>query len=107
MGPNGNYLRRRKRCRSDAARPIGRIDVKRIDFPCTAVIVAVVRRSEGGETKKGMTSQSQPSLRRASSADARAIAEVQVHTWRQAYAGVMPADFLQQLDVGRTRGRLG
>jgi ribosomal protein S18 acetylase RimI-like enzyme len=48
-----------------------------------------------------MTSQRQPSLRRASSADARAIAEVQVHTWRQAYAGVMPADFLQQLDVGR------
>jgi hypothetical protein len=48
-----------------------------------------------------MTSQGQSSLRRASPADARAIAEVQVHTWRQAYAGVVPADFLQQLDVGR------
>ena len=48
-----------------------------------------------------MTSQSQSSLRRATPADARAIAEVQVHTWRKAYAGVVPADFLQQLDVGR------
>ncbi len=41
----------------------------------------------------GMTSQSQPSLRRGSSADARAIAEVQIHTWRRAYADVIPADF--------------
>jgi hypothetical protein len=45
-----------------------------------------------------MTSQSQSSLRRASPADARAIADVQVHTWRQAYAGIVPAEFLQQLD---------
>ena len=48
-----------------------------------------------------MTSQSQSSLRRASPADARAIADVQVHTWRQVYAGIVPAEFLQQLDVGR------
>jgi ribosomal protein S18 acetylase RimI-like enzyme len=48
-----------------------------------------------------MTCKSQSSLRRASSADARAIAEVQVHTWHQTYADVVPAEFLQQLDVGR------
>ena len=47
------------------------------------------------------TSRSQSSLRHASLADARAIAEVQIHTWRLAYAGVVPAEFLQQLDVGR------
>ena len=48
-----------------------------------------------------MTSRSQSSLRRASPVDARAIAEVLVHAWRQAYAGVVPAGFLERLDVER------
>jgi len=40
-------------------------------------------------------------LRRAKEADARAIAEVHVATWRRAYAGLMPAELLDALDVNR------
>jgi GNAT superfamily N-acetyltransferase len=43
-------------------------------------------------------------------ADARAVAELHVRVWREAYAGLMPAEFLAGLDVGRFeqtwRGRL-
>jgi ribosomal protein S18 acetylase RimI-like enzyme len=38
-------------------------------------------------------------VRRATAADARAIAEVQVETWRAAYVGVMPQEVLDGLDV--------
>jgi RimJ/RimL family protein N-acetyltransferase len=37
--------------------------------------------------------------RRATSEDARAIAEIQVETWRAAYVGLMPPDTLDALDV--------
>jgi ribosomal protein S18 acetylase RimI-like enzyme len=43
--------------------------------------------------------------------DADAIAAVQVGTWRDAYAGLMPSEILDALDVGQRaeawRGRLG
>jgi ribosomal protein S18 acetylase RimI-like enzyme len=38
-------------------------------------------------------------VRRATPADARAIAEIHVETWRAAYAGVMPQEVLDELDV--------
>ena len=38
-------------------------------------------------------------VRRATPDDARAIAEVQVETWRAAYVGVMPQESLDALDV--------
>jgi ribosomal protein S18 acetylase RimI-like enzyme len=38
-------------------------------------------------------------VRRATPDDAHAIAEIQVETWRAAYAGVMPQDVLDGLDV--------
>ncbi|HEU0303031.1 MAG TPA: GNAT family N-acetyltransferase [Gaiellaceae bacterium] len=38
-------------------------------------------------------------VRRAEASDARAIAEVQVETWRAAYVGVMPQATLDALDV--------
>ena len=38
-------------------------------------------------------------VRRATPGDARAIAEVKVETWREAYAGVMPQPVLDGLDV--------
>ena len=40
-------------------------------------------------------------VRSATPADARAIAEVHVGTWRHAYAHVFPADFLAALSVDR------
>jgi ribosomal protein S18 acetylase RimI-like enzyme len=40
------------------------------------------------------------SVRRATPGDARAIAEVQVETWRATYVDVMPAEVLEALDVG-------
>lgn len=40
-------------------------------------------------------------VRRATADDARAIAEVQVETWRAAYVDVMPAEVLDALDVDR------
>jgi GNAT superfamily N-acetyltransferase len=40
------------------------------------------------------------SVRRATPGDARAIAEVQVETWRTAYQGVVPQEVLDGLDVG-------
>jgi ribosomal protein S18 acetylase RimI-like enzyme len=42
-------------------------------------------------------------LRRARPEDAPAIAAVHVETWRQAYSDVLPAAFLDALDVGRRR----
>jgi len=40
-------------------------------------------------------------LRRAVGADARAIAEVHVETWRHAYRALLPAPFLEALQVER------
>jgi ribosomal protein S18 acetylase RimI-like enzyme len=40
-------------------------------------------------------------LRRAKEVDARPIAEVHVGTWRRAYAGLIPAELLNALDVNR------
>lgn len=40
-------------------------------------------------------------LRRATAADAREIAAVHVRTWQHAYAGILPNDFLEALDVAR------
>jgi ribosomal protein S18 acetylase RimI-like enzyme len=49
-------------------------------------------------------------IRPAAVADAEGIAAVHVATWRDAYAGLLPDDFLAGLDVGeraeRWRGRL-
>jgi ribosomal protein S18 acetylase RimI-like enzyme len=39
--------------------------------------------------------------RRASLADASSIAQVGVRSWRVAYRGIMPQDFLDRLDVGK------
>lgn len=39
-------------------------------------------------------------IRRAQPADARAIAEVHVASWKSAYGGLLPAEKLAQLDVG-------
>ena len=41
-----------------------------------------------------------PSFTGANSADAGAIAAVQVKTWRHAYVGMVSGDFLQRLEVG-------
>jgi ribosomal protein S18 acetylase RimI-like enzyme len=38
-------------------------------------------------------------LRRAREADARAIADVHVRTWQEAYRDILPADYLQALSV--------
>ncbi|CAN5753214.1 GNAT family N-acetyltransferase [soil metagenome] len=38
-------------------------------------------------------------LRRARTSDARAIADVHVRTWREAYRDLLPADFLAALDT--------
>ena len=38
-------------------------------------------------------------LRRATSADARAIASVHIASWQSAYQGMLPAEFLDSLDV--------
>jgi ribosomal protein S18 acetylase RimI-like enzyme len=50
-------------------------------------------------------------LRAARPGDAQPIAAVHVATWQDAYAGLLPDDFLAGLDVGewaeRWRGRLG
>ncbi|HWH36732.1 MAG TPA: GNAT family N-acetyltransferase [Candidatus Limnocylindrales bacterium] len=43
-------------------------------------------------------------LRRARPADARAIAQVHVQTWRDAYADLLPAEFLAGLDVQQREG---
>ena len=40
-------------------------------------------------------------VRRATPEDARAIAEIQVETWRAAYVGLMPQETLDALDVDR------
>jgi GNAT superfamily N-acetyltransferase len=40
-------------------------------------------------------------LRPAEAADVRAIAEFQTRCWRQAYPGLVPQDYLDQLDVDR------
>ena len=39
------------------------------------------------------------SVRRATPEDARAIADIQVETWRAAYVGMMPQRVLDELDV--------
>ena len=41
------------------------------------------------------------SVRRATSADARAISQVRVDTWRATYPGIVPQDVLDSLDVDR------
>jgi hypothetical protein len=48
--------------------------------------------TSGGETV---------SVRRATNADARAIAQVHVDSWRAAYPGLIPERFLERLSVGR------
>ncbi len=40
-------------------------------------------------------------IRRATSADAEAIARVYVDCWRESYAGLLPADHLESLSYGR------
>lgn len=43
-------------------------------------------------------------IRQATKIDARAIAEVHVHSWQWAYRGLLPDDYLDRLSVdGRTR----
>jgi ribosomal protein S18 acetylase RimI-like enzyme len=44
-------------------------------------------------------------IRRAGEADARAIAEVRVRTWRRAYRDLMPTSFLDELSVDATESR--
>jgi ribosomal protein S18 acetylase RimI-like enzyme len=45
------------------------------------------------------------SVRTAWAADAPAIARIQVHAWRQGYAGVLPGDALAALDVDAFAGQ--
>lgn len=45
------------------------------------------------------------SIRRATEADARSIAEVRVATWREAYRDIMPTEFLDELSVDATESR--
>jgi GNAT superfamily N-acetyltransferase len=40
-------------------------------------------------------------IRRAEPADAQAIASVQTESWRSTYAGLVPAEFLANMDVSR------
>ncbi|MEP6983970.1 MAG: GNAT family N-acetyltransferase [Chloroflexota bacterium] len=40
-------------------------------------------------------------IRRAEPADAQAIASVQTASWRTTYAGLIPAEFLASMDIGR------
>ena len=40
-------------------------------------------------------------IRRADAADARAIAHVQIESWRTTYKGIVPAEFLAQMDLGQ------
>lgn len=40
-------------------------------------------------------------IRRAEPADAQAIASVQTASWRTTYSGLIPAEFLASMDVGR------
>ncbi len=44
-------------------------------------------------------------LRRASGADASAVAAAHVRSWQAAYRGIVPDDFLDNLDVGARAGR--
>ena len=46
-----------------------------------------------------------PSIRRAKTADARDIARVFVHTWRDTYAGILPQRYLVGLSVDLTAQR--
>jgi ribosomal protein S18 acetylase RimI-like enzyme len=48
---------------------------------------------------------SPPLVRLATRDDARGIATVQVHAWRVAYAGIVPAAFLDSLSVDERAGR--
>jgi ribosomal protein S18 acetylase RimI-like enzyme len=43
-------------------------------------------------------------LRRAGSADARAVASVHVASWQHAYRGMLPSEFLDGLDVDQRAG---
>jgi ribosomal protein S18 acetylase RimI-like enzyme len=45
----------------------------------------------------------EPRLRRATAGDAEAIAEIQVETWRVAYAHAFPPEFLDNLSVDERR----
>jgi ribosomal protein S18 acetylase RimI-like enzyme len=42
-----------------------------------------------------------PTVRAASVADARRIAEIRVQSWRATYAGIVPAPILERMDVAR------
>jgi L-amino acid N-acyltransferase YncA len=44
----------------------------------------------------------EPVVRRATDADARAIAEIRIETWRATYAGIVPQAMLDRMDVDRT-----
>lgn len=48
-----------------------------------------------------MTRDKSLQLRRAVGADARAVAEVHVASWQFAYRGILPSEFLDELDVKR------
>jgi ribosomal protein S18 acetylase RimI-like enzyme len=48
-----------------------------------------------------------PIVRRATSADARAIAEIRVASWRATYPGMVPAPILERMDVDRDETRIG
>ena len=45
------------------------------------------------------------SVRKATIADARRIAEIHVDAWQEAYPGVMPSDFLESITVERRESR--
>jgi len=48
-----------------------------------------------------------PVVRPATAADARAIAEIRVASWRATYAGLVPAGLLDRMDVDRNEAFIG
>jgi ribosomal protein S18 acetylase RimI-like enzyme len=60
-----------------------------------------LRPTEGGYVPSRSINSGEAIIRPAVAADAHAIAEVHVATWQAAYAGLLPADLLNSLDVDR------
>lgn len=50
---------------------------------------------------------SSATIRRATVADARAIAEIRVASWRATYPGMVPGSILERMDVDRDEVRIG
>jgi ribosomal protein S18 acetylase RimI-like enzyme len=48
-----------------------------------------------------------PVVRQATAADARAIAEIRVASWRATYAGIVPPGLLDRMDVDRNEAFIG